>query len=232
MERYSDRDTMPSLAEYSLMTASTRTPFHTGALLYTGTLLHRGAHRAAAAMLAVALPIILAVALRADDEPARRKVTADDLPRIPATEPADVLTTFRLAKGCRLELVAAEPLVADPVDACFDEFGRMYVAEMHGYPFSQEPTRLNPAGGGKKDAGIIRLLEDTDGDGRMDKSVVFADQISWPTSVCCYDGGVFVLAPRFLYYLKDTDGDMKADVRQVVLSGFGRDNVESLSNNL
>ena len=128
--------------------------------------------------------------------------------------------------------MAAEPLVADPVDACFDAWGRMFVAEMHGYPFSQEPPRLNPPGGGKKVAGIIRLLEDTDGDGRMDRSVVFADKISWPTSVCCYNGGLFVLAPQYLYYFKDTDGDGRADVREIILSGFGRDNVQSLANNL
>ena len=161
-----------------------------------------------------------------------RQLTQDDLPRIPHTEPVDALKTFKIAKGCSLELVAAEPLVADPVDACFDEFGRMFVAEMHGYPFSQEPTKLNPKGGGKEDAGIIRLLEDTDGDGRMDKSTVFADKISWPTSVCCYNGGVFVLAPKYLYYFKDTDGDNKADVREIVLEGFGRDNVQSVTNSL
>ncbi len=161
-----------------------------------------------------------------------RKATPADLPLIPHTEPADALKTFQLARGFSLELVAAEPLVADPVDACFDEFGRMYVAEMHGYPFSHEPTKLNPQGGGKKDAGIIRLLQDTNGDGRMDKSVVFADQISWPTSVCCYNGGVFVLAPQYLYYFKDTDGDNKADVREIVLSGFGRGNVQAVANGL
>jgi len=161
-----------------------------------------------------------------------RAVTAADMPRIPHTDTADVLQTFRLAEGFRAELVASEPLTGDPVAACFDEFGRMFVAEMHGYPFSQEPTKLNPKGGGKKDAGIIRLLEDTDGDGRMNHSVVFAEGISWPTSICCYNGGVFVIAPQFLYYLKDTDGDNKADVREVVLSGFGRDNVQAVTNGL
>ena len=155
-----------------------------------------------------------------------------DRPRIVATEPANVLKTFQQARGFQLELVASEPLVADPVAACFDEMGRMYVAEMHGYPFSQEPTKLNPDGGGLSNAGIIRVLEDTDGDGRMDRSEVFADQISWPTSVCCYRGGIFVLAPQYLYYLKDTDGDNRADVREVVLSGFGRDNVQSVTNGL
>lgn len=168
----------------------------------------------------------------ADIDLASRQVTAADMPRIPHTEAADAVKSFRLAAGFSVELVAAEPLVGDPVDACFDEFGRMYVAEMHGYPFSHEPTKLNPQGGGKKDAGIIRLLEDSDGDGRMDKSVVFADQISWPTSICCYNGGVFVIAPQYLYYFKDTDGDSKADVREVILSGFGRENVQSVTNGL
>lgn len=167
----------------------------------------------------------------AADAPAR-KVTAADMPRIPHTDPANAPKTFRLASGFQLEVVATEPLVSDPVAACFDEFGRMFVAEMHGYPFSQEPTRLNPSGGGKEDAGVIRLLEDTNGDGKMDRSVVFADKLSWPTSVCCYNGGIFVLAPKYLYYLKDTDGDNKADIRETVLSGFGRDNVQALANGL
>ena len=112
----------------------------------------------------------------ADADSPQRTVTAEDLPRILHTEVADAMDTFQLADGFTLEIVATEPQVADPIDACFDEFGRMYVAEMHGYPFSQEPTKLNPKGGGKKDAGIIRLLEDTYGDGRMDKSTVFADK--------------------------------------------------------
>ena len=62
-----------------------------------------------------------------------RQVTEADMPRIPHTEADNALATFRLAKGFSLELVAAEPHVGDPVDACFDEFGRMFVAEMHGF---------------------------------------------------------------------------------------------------
>jgi len=170
--------------------------------------------------------------VRAADNAPSREVTKADLPRIPHTPVADVVDTFQLARDFKLEIVAAEPLVSDPIDACFDEQGRMFVAEMHGYPFSQEPNRLNPAGGGKKDAGIIRMLEDTNGDGSMDKSTVFADLISWPTSVCCFNGGVFVMAPGNLYYFKDTIGDGKADVREVVLSGFGRGNVQAIANGL
>lgn len=160
------------------------------------------------------------------------KSLSDELPRIPAVEPAETLSTFEVTGGFSLELVAAEPHVSDPVDACFDESGRMYVAEMHGYPFSQEPTRLNPKGGGKPDAGIVRLLEDTDGDGKMDRSVKFADGIRWPTSVCCYKGGVFVLAPPALWYFRDTDNDGIADERRVIYEGFDRGNVQSVANNL
>lgn len=154
------------------------------------------------------------------------------MPRIPATETKDALKTFQVERGFKLELVAGEPLVGDPVDACFDEFGRMYVAEFHGYPYSAEPTKLNPKGGGKKNDGIIRLLEDTDGDGKFEKSTVFADGFEWALSVCCYDGGVFVIGHPHLWYFKDTDGDGKADVRRIVLSGFGKDNVQALANNM
>lgn len=164
--------------------------------------------------------------------PQQKKSLVEQLPRIPAVAPADALKTFTVQKGFRLELVANEPLVSDPVDACFDEFGRLFVVEMHGYPFSQEPTRLNPNGGGKRNAGIVRLLEDRDGDGRYEHSVKFADNITWPTSVCCYDGGVFVLAPPHLHYFKDTNGDGKADVKEIVYSGFDRGNVQALANNL
>ncbi len=160
------------------------------------------------------------------------KTLAEELPRIAPVEPDKAIGTFELQQGFQLELVAAEPLVADPVDACFDANGRMYVAEMHGYPFSFEPTQKNPAGGGKKDGGIIRLLEDTDNDGVFDRSVVFADKITWPTSVCCYDGGVFVLASPHLHYLKDTNGDDIADIRRIVFTGFSRDNVQGLANNM
>ncbi|MCA9023582.1 MAG: c-type cytochrome [Planctomycetaceae bacterium] len=162
------------------------------------------------------------------DEPS----LADELPRLPAVEAAEALSTFTLQHGFTLELVAGEPLVADPIDACFDEWGRMYVAEMHGYPYSAEVRQYQPEPLGKVDAGIIRRLEDTDGDGVFETSVVFADRLSWVTSVCCYDGGVFVLAPSKLLYLKDTDGNGRADIRRIIFTGFSRDNVQGLANNL
>jgi putative membrane-bound dehydrogenase-like protein len=189
--------------------------------------------RAYSALLGVCAVIVAAagsVSLLAGQTPA--KSLTEQLPRIPPVAPEKALATFQIQHGFRLQLVAAEPLVASPVDACFDENGRMYVAEMRDYPFSWEPTTLNPRGGGKKDAGVVRLLEDTDGDGKADRSTVFADKLTWPTSVCCYKGGVFVLAPPHLWYLKDTDGDGVADVRQIVFTGFRRDNVQAITNSL
>lgn len=165
-------------------------------------------------------------------EPDKSNDLAQELKRLPGVEPPDASATLAVQNGFKLKQVASEPLLSDPVDACFDASGNLYVAEMHGYPFSFEPRQRQPQGGGKKDAGIIRLLEDTNDDGVFDKSHVFADQISWVTSVCCYDGGVFVLAPDKMYYFKDTDGDHQADIRNTIFTGFGRQNVQGLANNL
>jgi len=142
-----------------------------------------------------------------------------ELPRIPPTEPADALATFNVAEGFRIELVAAEPLVVDPIAMAFDEHGRLFVVEMRGYSEQAD-----------ENLGRIRLLEDQDGDGRFDASFVYADGLSWPTAVACYDGGVFVGAAPHIYYLRDEDGDRRTDVREVVFTGFGRGNVQGLLN--
>lgn len=160
------------------------------------------------------------------------KSLSEELPRLPAVPPDKALETFHIEKGFKLEQVAAEPLVGDPVDACFDENGRMYVAEFHAYPYAKEKEKIIPAGMERTESGIIRLLEDVDGDGVYEKSTVFADKLDWPLSVCVYDGGVFVIDPPDVYYLKDTDGDGKADIRKLVYSHLGRRNVQGLANNL
>src|SRR5690606_26571849 len=100
-------------------------------------------------------------------------------------EPADALSTFRVAPGFRLELVAHEPDVVDPVQMAFDEHGRLYVVEMRWY---QSETRGDLMFDER--IGRIRLLEDTDGDGRFDKSTIFADRLRYPSAVFPYDGGV------------------------------------------
>lgn len=142
-----------------------------------------------------------------------------ELPRIPAREPADALESFAVAEGFGIELTAAEPLVTDPVAMAFDADGRLYVVEMKGYSEQPDDNR-----------GRVRLLTDENSDGRFDTSVVFADGLSWPTAVTCWDGGIFVGAAPDILYLKDTDGDDRADVQRVIFRGFGRGNVQGLLN--
>ena len=146
---------------------------------------------------------------------------AGEFKRAPLLSPEESLKAFQLSPELRIECVASEPQVIDPVDMAFDEDGRLYVAEMIDYPFAVTPGR-----------GRIRLLEDTDGDGRMDKNTVFCEGLSWPTSVACWKGGVLVAAAPSIYYFKDTDGDGKADVKQELFTGFGRQNVQALVNNI
>jgi hypothetical protein len=104
----------------------------------------------------------------------------DLLPRIPHTDAKDTAKTFTLQHGFTLELVASEPNVVNPIDAAFDEDGRMYVIEMSDYPFLPNQRAKKYVDRQPETWGSIRLLEDSDGDGRMDKSVVFADKLKWP----------------------------------------------------
>lgn len=169
--------------------------------------------------LAILAACALTVALEGSGRASADEDFSAELPRIPPVEPAAALATFRTLPGFRIEQIAAEPLVHSPVAIAFDEASRMYVVEMIDYS-EQDREYL----------GAVRLLEDTDGDGRMDKSTLFADKLSWPTAICCYDGGVFVGAAPDILYLKDTDGDGKADVQRTVFTGFNKNNVQGLLN--
>ena len=158
---------------------------------------------------------------------------ADPLPRFAPLEPADALKSFVVRDGFEMQLLAAEPLVTDPVAMEYDENGRAYVAEMRDYPYTDKASD-KPFVERTKDEplGRIRLLEDTDGDGRFDKSTIFAEGLSWPTGLALWKGGVYVVATPDLWYLKDTDGDGKADERRKVLTGFRKFNVQAVINNL
>ena len=143
---------------------------------------------------------------------------------IPAKTPDEALKSFETVGGFRMELVAHEPLVASPIAAEFDENGQLYVCEMRDYPYKPKP--------GNKPLGTIRLLRDTNGDGVFDESHVFADGMLWAGGVAPWKGGVFVAAPPDIWYLKDTDGDFKADIKIKVFTGFGLKNQQSIMNNL
>lgn len=166
--------------------------------------------------------LCLATVIRAQDTKPSDSINRDyaaELPRIPAKSPAEAQKTFQVAKGFRIELVAAEPLVNSPVALSFDENGRLYVVEMRGYS-ENDADRISR----------IRVLDDTDGDGRYDKSSIFVSGLAWPTAICCYDGGVFVADAPDVFFFRDTDGDDHADQRTVVMTGFGRSNVQGLVN--
>lgn len=129
----------------------------------------------------------------------------------PLLSAEEELKTFQLADDLRIELVAAEPLVASPCALAFDEKGRLFVAENRGYP-------IGPADG--KPAGVVAMLEDTDGDGRMDKRTVVADGLTFPNGVLPWRGGLIVTCAPDVIFLRDTDGDGRADERRVLLTGF------------
>jgi putative membrane-bound dehydrogenase-like protein len=136
------------------------------------------------------------------------KPAADAPVRAGRKSPADEKKLFQLADpDLTIELVAAEPDVVSPVALAWDADGRLYVAEMGGYPVTQRKGR-------------IKQLRDKDGDGRYEQSVVFADGLSFPTTVMPYRDGILTIDAPDLLYLRDTDGDGKADERRVEWTGF------------
>ena len=130
----------------------------------------------------------------------------------------ETLSHFRIEPGFRIELVAAEPDVQSPIAMDIDERGRWFVVEMPGYPLDTRPT------------GRIRLLEDTDGDGRPNRSTIFADNLVLPSGVMRWKRGVIVTSAPDVLYLEDTDGDGKADRREVLVTGFARTNPQHMVN--
>jgi mono/diheme cytochrome c family protein len=158
--------------------------------------------------------------------------TQDPIPGLPTPPPAPVLTpaesmkTVQLAPGFRLELAASEPLLEDPVALSFDENGRAYVVEMRGYMLDIDRT------GERDPISRISRLEDTDGDGRFDKSTVFIDGLILPRAIAAVNGGVLYVSDYQLYFARDTDGDGKADKTELIDADYGRGNVEHAPNGL
>jgi putative membrane-bound dehydrogenase-like protein len=145
----------------------------------------------------------------------------DRMPRVLPRKPADSMSAFHLVPPFQLEQVAAEPLVCDPVALCFDEAGRLFVAQMTTYSETRDAQ-----------SGSIAMLEDTDGDGHFDKRSIYVDKLGWPTAVLCYNGGVFVASSPDLFYCKDTNGDGRAETREVVLTGYDFSNPNGAPNSL
>jgi putative membrane-bound dehydrogenase-like protein len=145
---------------------------------------------------------------------------------VPPLSPTEERATFRLPSGIRIDLVASEPEVVDPVAMAFDASGRLYVAEMPGYPNgglgTGEPTRK----------GRIKRLEDRDGDGVFETSIVFADDLRFPTGVFPWRDGVLVGDAPNLLFVGDSDGDGHAEIRKRLYTGFGNRNIQQMINSL
>lgn len=144
-----------------------------------------------------------------------------ELPRIPPKTPDEELQSFEVLPGFTVELVAAEPLVADPIAFAFDTRGQLFVVEMKDY--SEQETEC---------LGSIGLLRDVDGDGRMDLRTTFVEGLSWPTAIWPWRDGVLVAEPPRITWFRDTDRDGKSDASEVWFEGFQRTNVQGLVNSL
>lgn len=154
----------------------------------------------------------------ADPEPKGENVEQDfaaELPKIPPKSPEESLAAFQVKPGFRVELVASEPLIRSPMAMDFDEYGRAFVVELPEY---NQYASAEPHG-----RGAVKLLEDTDQDGRYDRASIYVSDLDYPTAVACYDGGILVGVAPDLLYCKDTDGDGQADIRQKLFTGFGQD---------
>ncbi|MEM7391335.1 MAG: PVC-type heme-binding CxxCH protein, partial [Verrucomicrobiota bacterium] len=127
--------------------------------------------------------------------------------------PEDSMKLIQTPPGFQLSLFAAEPQIANIMALAWDERGRCWVAESMDYP-----NNLQKNGEGND---AIKILEDTDGDGRADRVTVFADGLSIPTGLVFARGGLVVAMAPHMMFFKDTDGDDKADVRKILFSGWG-----------
>lgn len=134
----------------------------------------------------------------------------------PPKSPEESLACIRVRPGFRVELVASEPMVVDPVAFDWGPDGRLWVVEMRDYPLGMD--------GKGKAGGVIKYLEDTDADGRYDTATVFLDGVNFPNGVMPWRKGVLVSAAPDIFYAEDTDGDGRADLRKIILSGFGEGN--------
>lgn len=151
-----------------------------------------------------------------DNDPVRKGA------KEPALAPEETRQKIQVPPGFEVRLFASEPMVVNPVAMTWDERGRLWVVELYEYP--------KGAAKGQKGRDRIKILEDTDNDGKADKVTVFADGFSLATGIALGNGGVYLGQAPHLYFLKDTNGDDKADSQEILLTGFGMEDRHELLN--
>jgi len=156
------------------------------------------------------------------DEAQTPRVPRERIPPAPALAPDQALKTFKLQLGFRLELVAGEPLVQDPVQIAFDPDGRLWVLEMRGFMRNLEDT------GAFEKIGSVAVLEDTDGDGRMDRRTVFLDGLVMPRALALARDGALVAEPPNLWFCRDTNGDLRCDEKVMVANDYATEDAPKL----
>jgi putative heme-binding domain-containing protein len=158
--------------------------------------------------------VMVLVGVAAPDALAQRELKV-----IPDPDPELERKSFELAEGLEVNLYAADPRMAKPIHINFDAQGRLWIASSEIYP------HVKP---GQEADDKILVLEDADGDGRAEKTTVFADGLLIPTGVVPGDGGAYVANSTEILHLSDTDGDGRADKRRVMLSGFGTEDTHHI----
>lgn len=155
--------------------------------------------------------------------PIGRQLTGQHVPAsTPALSPGDAQRQFTLPEGFEIRLFASEPEVVNPVAMTWDERGRLWVVELYEYPLGAKP--------GEKPRDRIKILEDTDADGKADKVHVWADGLNLATGLVLGHGGAYVGQAPHLLFLRDTDGDDRADRTEIVKTGFGLEDRHELLN--
>jgi mono/diheme cytochrome c family protein len=193
------------------------------------------------ALACAGLAVSVAVGLSATKKPAHKAPLTSPLnlpwpagvqkkqPKYPPTlTPAQELKTFHMPPGYRVELVASEPLIKDPILAEFDGDGRLWVVEMQGYAVGEKMVNMT------EPVGDVVILEDTDGDGVYDKRTVFQDKLVLPRALKILDHNCALIGePPNLVKSCDTNGDLVADTKEIIKDGFGRvGNIEHAANGL
>ena len=140
-------------------------------------------------------------------------------------EPRESIKYTQVPADFDLRLFASEPDVVKPIWVAWDERGRAWVVEARDYPHGIVPE-------GEPGHDSIKICEDTDGDGKADKFTIFADKLNLATSLTFVNGGIMVSEARHMLFLKDTNGDDKADVREVILPGWGTGDTHAMQSNL